>query len=242
MHGEGGSGRTDIRSGAAEQRARWWEREKRGEGANHFFYLFSTPAMAETAPPPRTRTCTEETAPPPRARTCTGCTYYSRQLHAQGREPVCVGLRGTRTVDTPVEEVPLPPDVAAGGPFASLCVGFGVWPDAPPRPQALPSDDAQTQTLPGADEPGLPQCLGIQIVRAQAVASSPALAGAGVPEAGAAEAARPPRRTSPPRTGALPGDTTLDTLLGRWERSAAKVATRMAENVAFIFGGGGGRE
>ena len=184
-----------------------------------------------------------QNAPNPRARTCTGCTYYSRVLHAQGREPVCVGLRGTRTVDAPVEEVPLPPDVAAGGPFASLCVRFGGWPDDPPRPQALPSDEAGTQALPGADEPGLPQCLGIQIVRAQAVASSPALAGAGVPEAGAAETARLPRRTSPPpRTGALPGDASLDTLLERWERSAGKVAKRMAENVAFIFGGGGGQE
>ena len=181
--------------------------------------------------------------PPAKAHTCVGCTHYSRELHAAGREPVCIGLRGSRALDDgPIEAVPLPPDVAAGGPFSSLCIGYAAW---PPRDAA--GDAAGSRPRPSDDDAGVPQCMGVQIIRAQAVAAAPALAGA---DGGQGPPPPPPRAPQPQRSTARSpptpaGGDAADTLLDRFERSAAKVLRRMGENAAAALEavtGGGGRD
>lgn len=181
-------------------------------------------------------------APPPRdggssrARTCAGCTYYSRALADAGKPPICVGV--PRTVDGEVEGARLPPDVAAGGPFSATCIGYAAWPLEEEGRGGVGGRDR------APDDATIPQCLGVQIVRAQAVSASPALVGSG--DGGPA----PPRDESRPRPGrasaadgSFPQPPSLDGLLDRWEKSAAKVAARMVDNAAaaadLLLGRGG---
>ena len=166
----------------------------------------------------------------PRARTCAGCTYYSRALHDAGKPPVCVGL--PKTVEGEVEGARLPPDVAAGGPFSATCIGYAAWPL-----QEEGGGWARGRDSPSADDATVPQCVGVQIIRAQAVSATPALAGAGGADGGPPPSARDEARARPGRARAadgLPPTPSLDGLLERWEKSAAKVATRMADNAAAV--------
>lgn len=131
-----------------------------------------------------------------------------------------------------------------------MCLGYSVYADADgrPPPQKGGKDGGATRP-PGPGDPddaALPQCLGVQIIRAQAVRGAPlpaTTAGGGDAAAGGAKAAdRPaPARRDPlargadaPLAGGLPSPADalagLPDAAGRLGRSARRVAEQMGRN------------
>jgi hypothetical protein len=128
-------------------------------------------------------------------------------------------------------------------PSQFVCLGYSVYGDAAAAPPKKGGP-----SLPGPGDPdddvALPQCLGVQIIRAQAARGAPLEAGVGTAAAAASKAAdgpaatRPPRRD--PRARGVDGPPSLPSLpdalaalpdaAGRLGRSARRVADQMGRN------------
>jgi hypothetical protein len=125
-------------------------------------------------------------------------------------------------------------------------LGYSVYADGrgPPPKKGDGGGEGNTGTHPSPSDPddvALPQCLGVQIIRAQAVRAAPLPATAGGAKggdeaAGAPTPARPPRRDPLARGADGPGTMAGDVLsglpdaAGRLGRSARRVAEQMGRN------------
>ena len=143
-----------------------------------------------------------------------------------------------------------------------LCLGVGVYNERPASADAAGDPAAApAPALLADDGVELPQCVGVQIIRAQAVAQAPATLAA---DAGAGAGPPDPRARTRPladprtRTGPLPdpGALSLAQLAERFDKAAIKVVKRMGENADVladaakkavgaaadaVFGGGRGK-
>ena len=218
------------------------------------------PRSSSTSSPPATPSCTA----------CAGVTVYSRALHDAGKPPSCLGISRTRKqpIDASdaetAEPTLLPPDVAHGGDFKFLCVGYAVCRDGANQKKKK-SEDAEERKRGGAstsrnsndddDDVELPACLGIQIIRAAAAtpAAMPmrgtATAGMANENSSSSDGKTPPPQQQPRRAplarnaaanappSAAPELPSLLDALDKWEKSARRVAVRMGSNLVSIFGG-----
>jgi hypothetical protein len=198
-------------------------------------------------------TSTNLPAPSSSCRACAGATFYSRAAAAAGTPPTCAGLSRKLSEDALIEPAALPPDVAPHGDFSFICVGLASYPDGP---AATPPPHPTTTAKDGvgmSDDVALPQCFGVQIIRAQAIRATPLEAGAAALGSGGGEDTRPDRRpprrdplaaarrgapggasSSPPPSLPALGDALagMPDLAAKVGQSAKKVADKMVSNAA----------
>ena len=115
------------------------------------------PPQARSSDPPRS-------SPPPRA--CLGATFFSRASATSGKAPTCAGISRRLSEDTSLEAASLPPEVAPDGDFSFCCLGLASYRQGqvPEKAASVTSGAPSTS----ATEAVLPQCMGVQIIRAQA--------------------------------------------------------------------------
>lgn len=218
------------------------------------------PRSSNNAPPP---------SPPASCTACVGVTVYSRAHHDAGKPPSCLGISRRRKQPSDIEAAAaeptlLPPDVAPGGDFKFLCVGYAVCRDGANsknkaeqqgrgRPGAGgPAISGRSNDLDGDDDVELPACLGLQIIRA--AAATPAAmpmrgtaTGMASDSSSSSEKQQQPQQQQPRRaplarrsnanTSPAPELPSLLDALDKWEKSARRVAVRMGSNLLSIFGG-----
>ena len=194
------------------------------------------PPQARSSDPPRS-------SPPPRA--CLGATFFSRASATSGKAPTCAGISRRLSEDTSLEAASLPPEVAPDGDFSFCCLGLASYRQGqvPEKAASVTSGAPSTS----ATEAVLPQCMGVQIIRAQAPLPPvpPAMAAArGEDASPGAAAPRPPARVGAPpppssrSTPPLPARgyvlAAVPDLAAKMGRSAKKVADKMASNAAIV--------
>lgn len=238
----------------------------------------SSSSSSPSSPPPpppqqqqqQQRPRSSNNPPPPSCTACAGVTVYSRAHHDAGKPPSCLGVSRRRTHLSDVEAAEptlLPPDVAPGGDFKFLCVGYAVCRDGANKKK---EDKVNRGGAGGAgaagsgrnlddDDVELPACLGVHIIRAAAAtpAAMPMRGGAtGMASTSGNSSERQQQRKplqpqQQPRRAPLARSSNANTssptpapelpslldALDKWEKSARRVAMRMGSNLVSIFGG-----
>ena len=192
----------------------------------------SSPSSSPPSPPPpqqRSRSSPSNSnppaslpSPPPACTACAGVTIYSRAHHEAGKPPSCLGVSRTRKqsppgdADAAAEPTLLPPDVAPGGDFKFVCVGYAVCRDNANNTRKKAAERERERERGGAgagagsvsndapddddDDVELPACLGVQIIRAAAAtpAAMPMRGAGGLSNAGSAKQPQQKPQPQPP--------------------------------------------